>query len=345
MSRRALADILPGLSLCLAVAAAALAAQTLQDIAFGRAYLDALVLAILLGMALRTAWLPPRLFVPGIALSATAILEIAVALLGASLSLQLVLAVGPALLVGIAAVVAVALLSGYAIGRALRLPARMALLVACGNAICGNSAIAAIAPIIGATAADVAASVTFTAALGVIVVLALPLLVPLLDLSEIQYGVVAGLTVYAVPQVLVATAPVGALAVQLGTFVKLVRVLLLGPVVVALSLVARRLAPPDGDAVAIAPARPPLSRILPWFIGGFLAMMTARSLGLIPAAALDPIATVSKSLTIVAMAALGLGVDVRTVARAGARVTAAVTLSWAVLVALSLGLLATGIVR
>ena len=58
----------------------------------------------------------------------------------------------------------------------LRLPQRMAMLVACGNSICGNSAIAAVAPVIGADADDVAASIAFTAVLGVIVVLALPLL-------------------------------------------------------------------------------------------------------------------------------------------------------------------------
>src|SRR5690606_37559890 len=100
-------------------------------------------------------------------------------------------------------------------------------LVACGNSICGNSAIAAVAPVIGATSRDVAASIAFTAVLGIGMVLSLPLLVPLLDLSETQFGVLAGLTVYAVPQVLAATTPVGALSVQLGTLVKLVRVLML----------------------------------------------------------------------------------------------------------------------
>ena len=114
---------------------------------------------------------------------------------------------GPMLL-GIASVVAVAILASYGIGRLLGLPVRMALLVACGNSICGNSAIAAVAPVIGADGDDVAASIAFTAVLGVLAVLGLPLLAPLLGLSGHQYGVLAGLTVYAVPQVLAATAPV-----------------------------------------------------------------------------------------------------------------------------------------
>ena len=114
----------------------------------------------------------------------------------------------------------------------------MAILVACGNSICGNSAIAAVAPVIGADSDDVASSISFTAVLGVIVVLTLPLLVPILHLSLTQYGVLAGLTVYAVPQVLAATLPIGALSNQVGTVVKLVRVLMLGPVVLGFSLLA-----------------------------------------------------------------------------------------------------------
>ena len=90
----------------------------------------------------------------------------------------------------------------------------MSVLIACGNSICGNSAIAAVAPMIGARAEDIASSIAFTAVLGVVVVLTLPLLVPMLDLSLTQYGVLAGLTVYAVPQVLAATLPIGALATR-----------------------------------------------------------------------------------------------------------------------------------
>ncbi len=71
----------------------------------------------------------------------------------------------------------IALAASYGIGRLLGLPARMSILIACGNAICGNSAIAAVAPVIGAKGDDVASSIAFTAILGVLVVLGLPLLI------------------------------------------------------------------------------------------------------------------------------------------------------------------------
>jgi len=185
----------------------------------------------------------------GIAFSAKTLLEIAVLLLGASISASMIIAAGPLLIVGIAGIVVVAIVASYGIGRALRLPHRMALLVACGNSICGNSAIAAVAPIIGADGEDVAASIAFTAVLGVLVVLGLPLLPAVLHLTELQYGVLAGLTVYAVPQVLAAAMPLGTVAVQMGTLVKLVRVLMLGPVVLCLSLLTRRMCDETDEAL------------------------------------------------------------------------------------------------
>ncbi len=145
---------------------------------FGRAWLEALVLAILLGTAIRTAWTPDARWRVGVTFCAKTLLEVAVVLLGASISVQTIEAIGGDLLVGIAVVVVVAIGASYTIGRALGLPRRMAVLVACGNSICGNSAIAAVAPVIGADSKDVASSIAFTAVLGVVVVLTLPLTHP-----------------------------------------------------------------------------------------------------------------------------------------------------------------------
>ncbi len=275
----------PGVALCLGIVLVARLLQALEERAVGHTYLDGLVLAILLGMAVRTAWEPGERWRPGIRLSAGRLLEAAVALLGASLDLRSALAAGPGLLLGIAGVVAAALVAGYGVGRIAGLPRRMAALVACGNAVCGNSAIA---PVIGATAREVASAIAFTAALGVVAVLALPLLAPALGLSAAQYGVLAGLSVYAVPQVLAATAPLGGLSMQAGTLVKLLRVLMLGPLVLPLSLgvgrSGRHEAATDGVGAAAARGRGKRSgRFLPWFIGGFLLLAALNSLGLLPA--------------------------------------------------------------
>lgn len=339
-TRARLASLVPGLSLCLVITLAAMAVQIVEVHRLGHPYVDALVIAILAGALTRTIWTPSPKFRAGIAFCAKQLLEFAVALLGASLSLSAVLASGSSLLAGIAGTVVVAIVASVAICLVLRLPHRMAILVACGNAICGNSAIAAIAPVIGADSRDVAAAIAFTAVLGVLMVLGLPLFVPLAGLSENQYGVLAGLTVYAVPQVLAATLPVGLLSTQVGTLVKLVRVLMLGPVVVAFSLIAPRL-PPEGDTALSRHRELPrgwllLTALVPWFILGFLVLASLRAFGFIPDSAVTPLAHIAGFLTILSMAALGLGVDMRALAKVGVRVTVAVTASSAVLIAVSL---------
>jgi uncharacterized integral membrane protein (TIGR00698 family) len=327
---------LPGIALCVGVTAVAKLMERAEVGLWGHPYLEGLVIAILLGVAIRAFWAPGPLWAKGIGFSAKTLLEIAVVLLGASISGALVWALGPFLLVGIAIVVAIAIVSSYALCRGLGLPRKMSVLIACGNSICGNSAIAAVAPVIGAKPDDVASSIAFTAVLGVIVVLGLPLLVPVLGLSLTQYGTLAGLTVYAVPQVLAATLPIGALANQVGTVVKLVRVLMLGPVVLGLSLVASRM---RGDAGTNGRRWPPLKELVPWFIVGFLLLALARSLGFIPQNVVEPLRTVASILTTIAKAALGLGVDVRKVAKAGLRVTTAVTASLIVLGLISFALI------
>jgi uncharacterized integral membrane protein (TIGR00698 family) len=339
----AFSSLLPGIALCFAVTAVALLLQGVETQFFGRAWIEALVIAILLGTIIRTVWTPHARWRGGIEFSAKTILEIAVVLLGATISAGAVLGAGLATLGAIVGAVAVTICISYAIGKAFGLPHRMATLIACGNSICGNSAIAAVAPVIGADCEEIASSIAFTAVLGVVVVIALPLIAFALHLTPKGAGVFAGLTVYAVPQVLAATAPIGILSTQVGTLVKLVRVLMLGPVILFISFFGR--ADRDaGDEAAPAttpgdrPKRglPPLHRLVPWFIVGFLLLIAARSASLIPDAALAPTSKLAGFLTIVSMAALGLGVDVRVVAKAGLRVTTVVTLSLVVLGAIAL---------
>lgn len=199
--------IRPGVMLCLLVTLAAIGLTSIERDVIGHVWLEPLVLAILLGAAVRTAWTPDARFKAGIDFSAKTLLEVAVVLLGASVSAATLSSLGVGFVLCIFALVALAIVVGFGLGRALGLNPRMALLVACGNAICGNSAIAAVAPVIDADGKEVAASIAFTAVLGVIVVLALPLFGGLIHLNGLQYGALAGLTVYAVPQVLAAAAP------------------------------------------------------------------------------------------------------------------------------------------
>jgi uncharacterized integral membrane protein (TIGR00698 family) len=318
---------LPGLVLCALVTGAATLLEAAEMRLFGRAWLESLVLAILLGVAVRSWRALPQRFQPGVQFSARFLLEAAVVLLGASVSARALLDNGAPLIGGIALTVVLAISLSYAIGRLAGLPRKMAILIACGNSICGNSAIAAVAPVINADGDEVAAAIAFTAVLGVAVVLLLPLAAALLRFTPTEFGVFAGLTVYAVPQVLAATASAPALSLHVGTLVKLLRVLMLGPVVLALSLLGR-----SGQA---GRRTLPLSQLLPWFIVGFLLMLALRSAGLLPAGLLAPLHRLASVSTVMSMAALGLGVDACSVLRAGARVAGVVVLSLAGLAAVS----------
>ena len=340
------AAIAPGMALCGAVTAAAFGIEHVEALQFGRAWLEALVLAILIGTAVCTMWTPgARWNGGGITFSAKMLLEVAVMLLGRRsrsapwpTSAPASCSASPAWLSSPSRPASSrAAFSACRSGCRYWWPA--------GTPSAATRPSRRWPPVIGADGEDVAASIAFTAVLGVVVVLGLPLLVPLVGFSMAQFGVFAGLTVYAVPQVIAATAPIGTAAVQLGTLVKLVRVLMLGPVVLALSLLAHRLredtdepAPHVTAGDRPVPGHLPLHKVVPWFIVAFLGLATLHTLNLIPSAALPITATIANVLTILSMAALGLGVDVRVVARAGARVTGAVVASLLVLGGVSFAL-------
>ncbi|NVK33947.1 MAG: putative sulfate exporter family transporter [Rhodobacteraceae bacterium] len=336
--REKVSELGPGLWLTCGIALAAFGAEAIEIHLFGVARVESLVLAILMGAIFRSSIPLPDRFKPGIRFAAKTLLEIAIVLLGASISVQALEVAGGPLVLGIVILVLISLMVSYGIGRLAGLHHALALLVACGNSICGNSAIAAAAPVIRAKPDDVAASIAFTAVLGVVVVLALPICIGAFSMSVAQYGTLAGLTVYAVPQVLAAAHPAGLVAVQTGTLVKLVRVMMLGPVLFGLGLLTARRRE-DRETEAGKPVID-VKQIVPWFIIGFALMMGLRSVDLIPVVARDVMTQAATLLTILAMAALGLGVDIRTLSHSSGRVVTAAALSVLALIAMSLLMIA-----
>jgi uncharacterized integral membrane protein (TIGR00698 family) len=324
--------LLPGVALAAVIAGAAWGLQALETRWLAQPLLESLVLAILLGMAVRNlsrgGTLAPH-FLPGVNLCSKYVLELAVFLLGGTMNLRALFAGGPRLLFGVALSTILTLVVTSLVARRLfGLERTPATLIAVGNAICGNSAIAAVAPLIGATAAEVAGAVAFTAVLGVGLVLALPMVIlPLLHFNHTEYGTLVGMTVYAVPQVLAASFPVSELSGQTATLVKLTRVLFLAPLALWFSLTRR------------TDKRPTMGQLLPWFIVGFVLLAALRTVNVIPAEAAAWLKEISRLLTLLAMAALGLGVDVRALRAAGAKTTAAVCFSLLFLLLLSAALI------
>ena len=320
--KAALSAIIPGLLLASAFGVAGVGLGKVEAHFLGREWLEGLVLAILLGLGARWFWTPAAKFVPGVKFAAKPLLEVAIVLLGASVDVVVLWrGVGPLLLVAVFAIVPLSIGLGVGVGRALGLDPKLALLVACGNSICGNSAIAAVAPVIKADEEKITAAVAFTALGSVLVVALLPIARPLLGLSPNAFGALAGLSVYAVPQVLAATAGAGAVTTQTATVVKLARVLMLGPVTLVLSLLHK-----NGESeLRFADMVPP-------FILGFVALAILRTMGIIAPQWADLGREVGGALTVAAMAALGLSSDPRAVKRAGKPVLMAAAIGLAALV-------------
>lgn len=325
--------VLPGVGVAVVITVIAFILAEIQERTIDHAILEPLVLSLLLGLVVRMLWTPSKSIDIGIAFSGKQFLEFAIVVLGLTLNLGALIDAGWKILVSVLVLVSMTLIVGVTLGRTMGLNAKLATLIAVGNAICGNSAIAAVAPVIRAKKAEVAASIALTAILGVGVVLVLPLLVPLLSLSNERYGVVAGLSVYAVPQVLAATFSVSVTSGQIGSLVKLTRVMMLGPTVAFFAYMYR-------DKSEGGSAKLEISKFLPWFVAGFFLFAGIRTAGFIPESWIDPATEFSRILTAVAMAGLGLGVDVRAVRQLGGKVVNVVLILTVLLVTSALAITA-----
>lgn len=297
----------------------------------GVTIVEALVIALIAGMLIRLLWRPPGRFDAGLGFASKGLLEIAIVLLGATLSFSDLGSAGIKLIGYVLLTIGLVLAAGMVIGRRLGLGGRLSGLVAVGNAICGNSAIAAVGPVLRATRQEIASAIGLTAVLSVGVVLILPISAPVFGLSDAEYGVLAGLVVYAVPQVVAASFAVSTESGEIGSLVKLLRVLAIGPVVAgAAFLVARSTLGTNGEADGLPAGRMRLRTAVPWFVAGFLLLAVLRTIGLIPDSLGGPIREISRVMTIVAMAALGLTVDLASVRKSG-RAVATLVLALTVL--------------
>ena len=298
---RRMLSVLPGLALCAAVAAAAVALSGLVP-------LGAVALAILIGLAAGNVRHPGAAFAPGVGLAGTHVLSLAIALLGFRLDYALLARLGWTSLGLIVIGMAVTLTAAVLLGRALRVDPRLALLLGVGNGVCGSSAIAAAEGVIGAERDHAGIAVAVVNLLGTAGMLGLPLLGGLaLRLDEVPLGILIGNTLQAVGQVTAAGFAVGDAAGQAATVVKLGRVLMLTPVLLGLAWRARR----QGAAVTAGGLG------VPWFIVGFVACSVIASLHVVPAPVLDALAHAGHLALVLAMAGIGLRITLASLARSG----------------------------
>lgn len=278
-------------------------------------------------------------FGPGAALAARVALRLGVALLGARLTLGQVLETGGSSVLAIVAVVATALAMGALFARRAGVMFPLSWLITAGMAICGNSAILALAPIVRAPNRDTAYAVSTITIFGLLGVLLLPAAGTVLGLDDAVLGMWAGLSVNDTAQVVAAGYAYSAPAGDVATIVKLTRNLAILPVLVgAAHLVSRG----DARAATTHPLRW-VSRAIPWFVVGFVVLAGLRSAGALDMAVggtslADAMSVAAGVLILVALAGVGLGTQVRSLAGVGPRPFALGLGMWIVILFLGLAL-------
>ena len=299
--------------------------------------ISAAIIAILLGLALRNTLALPDSLRAGCKHIVKRVIPMAIVLMGAGLNLAAMASIGLAALTVVMFSIAIGVLAGYYIGRFMGLNWRTSLLLGTGTGICGNSAIAAVAPLIDAEEDDFVLSVATVNLFSLLAMLAWPAIGGLLQLGDEAFGVWAGTSIHAVPQVVAAGFAYSPEAGALATLVKLVRVTMLAPLVFILAMMYARDHADDTSTTARFTVR--YARLVPWFVWGFVGFAVLNTLGLLPVLEFRPsgfLASIGvgdqlsvsiadsmkwagKILITLAMAAIGLEVNLRVLAGVGRR--------------------------
>jgi uncharacterized integral membrane protein (TIGR00698 family) len=295
--------------------------------------IDTILIAITLGVLLRNLLPLPQWLGPGIKYSVVDLLPVAIVLLGVKLDFFDVLRIsGKALAINVTCVAAAVALT-MALCRWLAVGQKLGILIAVGTGICGGTAIAVTAPLIEADDNDTAFAVTTITLFGLLAIVVFPIVGTALALGQPEFGVWAGTSIHATPQVMAAGFAYGRAAGEVAVVVKLVRVLLLAPLAVGIGIWYARQKRRQQRA-HVAP-RTRLSTLFPPFILGFLLMALANTMHLLPDFTLhleksvaweegplrvdlaQLVTIVSSFLVTVSMAGVGLGVDIRALAKTG----------------------------
>jgi uncharacterized integral membrane protein (TIGR00698 family) len=309
--------------------------------------LGAAAIGLILGVLLRTL-APPRLTIGIPAKLGPRALQVSIVALGLGVNLALVASVAVDSLVVMLVTLAIGLGAILVVGRRLGVEPAVTALLAAGTAICGASAIAAVAPVIGASGRQISRSVAVIFAFNLTAVALFPIIAHAIGLPAPRYAVWAGTAVNDTSSVLAAAFAYGSDTVAAATTVKLARTLMIVPVVLLFAALAPRLteARPDaaaGSALAgrVATRRGPLARLrlVPMFVVAFLAGAALNTLGLVPTQLATVIPQIAQLGTVVALSAIGLTVDLRSFAGSGSRPIVLGLIGWVVVASSSLVLI------
>ena len=306
MTIHAFSNKLPGLA---ATATLAVISYLITALPFmAHSGISSLVIAIVLGILIGNVWHLPHSFNPGIQFSAKRILRTAIILYGFRVSFQQIASIGISGLVLDVAVVSLTLGLGYFVGRKLlKLDRELAILVSIGSAICGAAAVLAAEDVLKSEPYKAAVAVGTVVLFGTTAMFLYPLLQKsgLFGLTNMQYGVYAGASVHEVAQALVAGSNVGVEAGKIAVIVKMLRVLMLVPVLILLSAFYKK-----GKS-----SKAKIS--IPWFAIFFVVVIGINSLNLFSQPTIESINLLDTFLLTMAMGAIGMETKLSKIKKVG----------------------------
>jgi uncharacterized integral membrane protein (TIGR00698 family) len=296
---RASRELLPGLLLL------GLIGATANLIGEAVPLLSPLVLAIGIGAVITNIFHLPGWAERGVT-KHSLILEIAIVLLGASLSLRSVITAGPVIIALVIFVVAFGLLLVHFLSRVAKLNHRIGSLLAAGASICGVSAIAVVAPICEAEDPQIAHAAATILLFDAVTLVVFPIFGNFFQLDPDFYGVWIGLSMFSTGPVAAAGFAHSAIAGKWATITKLARNALIGILAVLYSYHYTKQTAADEDAIS---TKDRLWSDFPKFLIGFFALVVFTNIGVIPSNVVSSIDLTSEILFLIAFA--GLGLDIR----------------------------------
>ena len=322
----------PGILVCLCIAVPAWFLGRTFEVVGGP------VFAILLGMVMALFWKEQGQARAGITFTSKKILQLAVVLLGFGMNLSSVAKVGAQSLPIILSTITTSLVAAFVLHKLLHMDAKISTLIGVGSAICGGSAIAATAPVIGADDEEIAQSISVIFLFNVLAALTFPTLGRMLGLSNEGFGLFAGTAVNDTSSVTAAAAAWdgihGSNTLDTAAIVKMTRTLAIIPITLVLAFLRTRQEEKSvrGTGVTVS-----LKEIFPWFVLFFVLASVVTTLLPLPAAVTGFLKSASKFFIVMAMAAIGLNTDVVKLVRTGGKPIFMGFCCWVAIACVSLG--------
>ena len=248
------------------------------------------------------------------------VLKGGIVLLGFTMSIQILNKVGIILIVVMAAVILGSITTSILVNKGVKANSKLSLLIGIGTSICGGSAIVASAPIMDAEDEDVAVAITTMFVFSMTALVVLPIVGNMFGFSDQFYGIVAGLAVNDTPSVLATSFSWSDEAGEIATLVKVAKTLFIIPItlgLVYLKLYQQRKNSLNNHSQKVGITWSQTKSIIPMFVVYFTLAFIVASVVSIPADITSLIKDASKLMFTFALVAIGLGVHVKQIKKAG----------------------------